>query len=75
MTNELNSQIVKEYGLNAGANIVGIADSKDFCLAPEGFKPSDNLEGCLSVVVLGAPIPQEALLKDDTIGFIDIRNV
>ena len=74
MANGLNSEIVKEYGLNAGASVVGIAASKDFVLAPNGFKPSDNLEGCLSVVVLGAPIPQEAILKDDTIGFIDIRS-
>ena len=67
------TEIVKGYGLNAGASVVGIAASKDFGLAPEGFKPSDNLEGCVSVVVLGAPIPQEAILKDP-IGFIDIRN-
>ena len=73
MTCELTGEIVKEYGLNAGASVVGIAASKDFGLAPEGFRPSDNLEGCLSVVVLGAPIPQEAILKDP-IGFIDIRN-
>ena len=73
MANELNSEIVKEFGFNAGANVVGIAAAKDFGLAPEGFKPSDNLEGCLSVIVLGAPVPQEAILKDP-VGFIDIRN-
>jgi epoxyqueuosine reductase QueG len=61
MTTEINSEIVKEYGLNAGASVVGIAASKDFGLAPNGFKPSDKLEGCLSVVVLGTPFPQEAL--------------
>ena len=74
MTNVLNSEIVKEYGLNAGASVVGIAASKDFGLAPDGFKPSDNLEDCISVVVLGAPIPQEAILNDNTVGFIDIRS-
>jgi len=63
MASELTSEIVKEYGLNAGASIVGIAASKDFALAPEGFKPTDVLKGCLSVIVLGAPFPQEALLK------------
>ena len=71
--NELTSEIVKEYGLNAGASVVGIAAAKDFTLAPEGFKPSDNLEGCLSVVVLGGPISQEAILGDP-VGFIDIRS-
>ncbi|MCL2812237.1 MAG: hypothetical protein FWD25_10185, partial [Clostridia bacterium] len=61
MANQLTSEIVKELGINAGATIVGIAASKDFGLAPEGFRPSDNLEGCLSVIVLGLPSPQEAL--------------
>ena len=61
MTNELNSKIVKEYGLDAGANVVGIAASKDFGLAPKGFKPSDNLEGCRSVIVLGSSFPQKVL--------------
>jgi epoxyqueuosine reductase QueG len=69
---ELNSEIVKEYGLNAGASVVGIADSKDFGLAPEGFKPSDNLEGCLSVIVLGAPSSQEVL--DNTVEYTQSRN-
>jgi epoxyqueuosine reductase QueG len=58
---ELNSVIVKQYGLEAGASVVGIAASKDFGAAPDGFKPSDNLEGCLSVIVLGVSHPREAL--------------
>ncbi|MCL2476470.1 epoxyqueuosine reductase [Candidatus Bathycorpusculum sp.] len=57
----LNSEIVKTFGLNAGASVVGIAASKDFGLAPQGFKPSDHLAGCLSVIVLGASFSQEAL--------------
>ena len=61
MSTGLNSEIVKVYGLNAGANVVGIAASKDFGLAPDDFKPSDNLEGCLSVIVLGATFPKEVL--------------
>ena len=73
MKNELSSKAVKEYGLNAGASVVGIAASKDFIQAPEGFRPSDNLEGCNSVIVLGAPIAKEAILNDP-IGFIDIRS-
>jgi len=57
----INSETVKEYGLSAGASVVGIAAAKDFDLAHNGCKPSDVLEGCLSVVVLGSPFPQEAL--------------
>ena len=53
MVNAISSEIVKGYGLSAGASVVGIATSKDFGLAPEGFKPTDVLPGCLSVIVLG----------------------
>jgi len=61
MADELNSVIVKEYGLNAGANVVGIAASEDFGSAPDGFNPTDVLLGCRSVIVLGATFPKEAL--------------
>jgi epoxyqueuosine reductase QueG len=69
----MNSKTVKEYGFNAGASVVGIAASKDFGLAPEGFKPTDVLKGCLSVIILGVPIPQEAIMGSQ-IGFVDVRN-
>jgi epoxyqueuosine reductase QueG len=72
MTNGLNSETVKEYGLNAGANVIGIAASRDFYLAPKGFKPSDNLEGCLSVIVLGATFPKKVL--KNTIEYTTSRN-
>ena len=72
MATVINSEIVKEYGLNAGASVVGIAASKDFGLAPEGFKPTDNLEGCLSVIVLGATFPQEVL--GNTVEYTASRN-
>ena len=69
----INSQIVREIGLNAGASVVGIAASKDFGLAPDGFKPVDKLEGCISVIVLGAPFPQEALSVNLS-EYTEIRN-
>ena len=61
MKPELTSEQVKEYGLSVGANVVGIAASKDFGLAPDGFKPTDVLPDCLSVIVLGATFSPEAL--------------
>ena len=72
MITEINSDTVKEYGLNAGATIVGIAASKDFTLAPVGFKPSDVLEGCLSVIVLGATFPKKVL--NNTVEYTASRN-
>jgi len=72
MASTLTSELVKEYGLSAGATVVGIAASKDFDMAPEGFKPSDNLEGCLSVIVLGVTFPHEVL--SSTIEYTASRN-
>jgi epoxyqueuosine reductase QueG len=67
------SEIVKEYGLIAGASVVGIAASKDFNLAPDGFKPTDVFPDCISVIVFGSPFPQEALLAD-SVEYVVIRN-
>jgi epoxyqueuosine reductase QueG len=69
---EINSETVKEYGFSAGASVVGIAAAKDFGSAPEGFRPSDNLEGCLSVIVLGITFPQDVL--NDTAEYTACRN-
>lgn len=65
MLTALNSEIVKEYGRNAGASVVGIATSKDFVLAPTGFRPSDVLPECLSIIVLGAASSPEVLNNKD----------
>lgn len=72
MPNELTSAMVKEYGRGAGACAVGIAAAEAFGLAPEGFRPSDVLEGCRSVVVLGAAHPREAL--GDSVEYTAVRN-
>jgi len=59
LADNLTSGAVKEYGINAGADVVGIASSKDFGLAPDGFKPADVLPECRSVIVLGATFSPE----------------
>ena len=61
MNPKITNEMVKGYGINAGANVVGIAAAKDFDLAPDGFKPTDVLPECLSVIVLGAAFSPEAL--------------
>ena len=70
---ELSSEKVKEYGQKAGASIVGIAASEDFVSAPDGFKPTDVLPECHSVIVLGATFPQEVL--NNTVQYTASRNV
>ena len=61
MKTEINSETVKKYGMEAGASVVGIASYKDFGLAPEGFKPVDVLQECISVIVLGTTFSPEVL--------------
>jgi len=68
----MNNEIAKEYGINAGADVVGIAAAGDFNLAPDGFKPADALPECLSVIVLGATFPKEVL--DSTSLYTESRN-
>lgn len=63
--NEINSEIVKQYGMDEGANVVGVASSKDFDSVPEGFKPSNVMKNCCSVIVLGATFDQEVLNSID----------
>ena len=61
MTVELTGAIVKECGITAGADVVGIAAANNFGDAPEGFKPIDVMPECRSVIVLGAASPPETL--------------
>ena len=68
---EINSEKVKDYGIKAGAQVVGIASSKDFGSAPEGYKPTDVMEECVSVIVLGILSPKELLT--DNIVYTEIR--
>ncbi len=65
MAAQLTSAIVKEYGMGAGANVVGIAASADFDLAPDGFTPTDALPECRSVIVLGTAFPPEVMRDID----------
>jgi len=70
---KLSSEIVKEYGSNAGAVMIGIAAAEDFGSAPDDFKPSDNLENCRSVIVLAAPFSKESFQKT-FVEYTDTRN-
>jgi len=72
MKMEMNGFLVKQYGMEAGASVVGIAASKDFGLAPTGFKPVDALPECLSVIVLGTTFSSEVL--DDMATYTASRN-
>jgi len=63
----IDSEKVKGYGKNAGAEIVGIASSKDFGSSLEGYKPTDAMDGCVSVIVLGILSSKEAFTTNSEI--------
>jgi len=72
MKTEMDSIIVKKYGIEAGASVVGIATSNSFDIAPDGFKPADVLPECLSVIVLGGTFSQTVF--DDVVEYTASRN-
>ena len=73
MDTEFDSLAAKKIGIDAGASVVGVAASNDFQFAPDGFKPTDVLDSCRSVIVLGAPFTREALSLDPT-EYTELRN-
>ena len=68
----LNSDIVKRYGIEAGASVVGIASAVSLDSAPEGYRPKDILEGCVSVIVLGIPFTRGSF--DDPLLYTEVRS-
>jgi len=73
MTTTINSDIIKKMGRAVGADLIGIASAHSFTGAPEGSRPIDKLQNCNSVIVLGSPFPQEAILKS-TVEYTEIRH-
>ena len=73
MNTEFDSLAAKKIGMDAGASVVGIAASSSFQLAPEGFKPTDVLDSCRSVIVLGIPFARETLSMDPP-EYTELRN-
>jgi epoxyqueuosine reductase len=49
---------IKEWILNQGADVCGIANIDRFSEAPAGFHPSDLFPGCKSVIVFGMTLPK-----------------
>lgn len=49
---------IKEIVLNLGADVCGVANSKSFANAPNGFRPDNIFADCKSVVVFGISLPK-----------------
>ena len=70
---EIDALTVRGYAADEGAVAVGIAGAADLRSAPDGFRPSEILDGCLSVIVLGVPFPRDALTGTSS-SYTEVRN-
>ncbi len=55
-----NGKQYKQFVLNTGADLCGIANIERFAGAPEGFHPSDIYKDCRSVIVFAKRLPRGA---------------
>ena len=53
----ITAESVKQFALDKGVNLVGVAPVERFGGAPAGHHPTDILPGATSVVVCAKPIP------------------
>jgi epoxyqueuosine reductase len=54
---KITSELVKQFALDSGADLAGVAPVERFEGAPAGHHPTDILPGARSVVVCAKPIP------------------
>jgi epoxyqueuosine reductase len=57
----ITTESVKQFAVDNGASLVGVAPAKRFKMAPRGHHPVDILPGARSVVVCAKPIPAGVL--------------
>lgn len=55
---ELTAAMVKEYALNTGLDLIGIANIERFEGAPERMHPAEIFPECRSVIITGRRIPR-----------------
>lgn len=65
----MESKLIKEFALAAGAHACGIADIGRFEKAPEGFNPKDVFSQCKSIVVFIKQMPGDAILAENPIPY------
>jgi epoxyqueuosine reductase QueG len=66
---------IKEIILSMGADLCGIAPVERFDNAPEGFKPADIYEGCMSVIVFAKGVPAGSLDIPGCIPYTYVNNI
>lgn len=56
---------IREFALNAGANLVGFSKAENFGDAPEGFRPTDIMPGVKSVIAIGKALSAGTVYSDN----------
>lgn len=62
----LSVEMLKQYAVDNGADLVGVACAGSFENAPEGHKPEDILSGAKTVVVCAKRIPKSIMESPST---------
>ena len=71
----MDAKQVKEFVMDLGADLSGIASSKRFLAAPEGFRPTDIYRKCQSVVVFAKRIPSEPIFAESCVPYTYVNNI
>ena len=75
MSAPIDPGLVKDTVVSMGADICGIASSRKFNGAPEGFRPSDVYSACKSVVVFAKRIPPESLFISNCVPYTFVNSM
>lgn len=59
--------LIRQYALGKGANLVGFAQAEDFLDAPAGFRPTDLMPTARGVVVLAKALPKGVVSTDNAV--------
>lgn len=70
----MNSTEVKRLALSLGAELCGIAGVNRFNSAPEGFRPTDVMPACRSVISFACRVPVGALHCQTATPYTRVRN-
>jgi epoxyqueuosine reductase len=70
----MNKNTIKEYVLNRGADVCGIASVDRFQNAPAGFHPADILSKARSVIIFGKQFPMGTFRSKSLAPYTLVRN-
>ncbi|NPV92474.1 MAG: epoxyqueuosine reductase [Firmicutes bacterium] len=70
----MDAKLIKERAAALGADLCRIAPVERFGDAPEGFRPTDIVKGCRSVIVLAARFPASTISGSSQAAYTFVRH-